>query len=353
MLRFVALASCAFSLAVACSSPPSPGGESSTAATTAEPPASTGAPTTGATGEPDGALRMNHVQALGTHNSYHISPGTLVKPWDYTHRPLGEQLELQGVRKFELDVYFGDPIAVYHVDTLDTGTTCATLVDCLQAMKTWSDEHPAHHFIYVMIEPKSAFDAAGAGALLAALEQAVLSVLPRERLIVPDDVQGAAADLRAGLAAGGWPTLDATRGKFLLVLHDGGQWRDAYTDGGSSTRGRVLFPDAFGELDLPFSAVHSINDPVGDVAKIHAAVDAGHLVRTRADSDNAEPSAGDYTRADAALASGAQFISTDYPPPKGDKYDYVFSIPDGTPSRCNPRVAPAGCSAQVIEDLAP
>lgn len=313
----------------------------------------TGEPTTGTTGAPEGALRMNHLQAMGTHNSYHVSSGTAVKAWDYTHRPLGEQLELQGVRKFELDIYFtgvGAPIAVYHIEALDPGTTCATLVDCLMALRAWSDAHPMHHFLYVMLEFKSPFDAADAAALFDTLDEQLLSVLPRERLVVPDDVQGTAATLRDGLAAGGWPTLDAARGKFLFVLHDGGKWREAYTPGGATT-GRLLFPDAYGDLALPFAAVHSINDALADVARIHAAVDAGHLVRTRADSDNIEPSEGDYTRADAALASGAHFISTDYPPPKGDKYDYLFEIPDGNPSRCNPRVAPPDCSAQTIEDL--
>src|SRR5688572_25643522 len=58
------------------------------------------APTT--TGAPDDRLRLHQLQALGTHNSYHLSPGTLVKEWDYTHLPLDQQLAQQGVRKFEL-----------------------------------------------------------------------------------------------------------------------------------------------------------------------------------------------------------------------------------------------------------
>ncbi|WP_434415327.1 Ca2+-dependent phosphoinositide-specific phospholipase C [Nannocystis pusilla] len=310
------------------------------------------APTT--TGAPDGRLRLHQLQALGTHNSYHLSPGTLVKEWDYTHLPLDEQLAQQGVRKFELDLWFGgtdEPIAVYHIDLLDTASTCATLVDCLMTLKTWSDGHLMHHPLYVMLEVKSAFDQATAQELLATLESQILSVWPEERLVVPDDVQGGAANLRDGVAAGGWPAIDDARGKLLLVLHDGGKWREAYTAGGTSTAGRLLFPDAFGDLTLPFAAVHSLNDPVGDAARIDAAVAAGHLVRTRADADNVEPSAGDTARGAAALASGAHFISTDYPPPKGAKYDYVFSIPDGTPSRCNPRTAPPDCTPAAIEAL--
>ena len=41
-------------------------------------------------------------------------------------------------------------------------------------------------------------------------------------------------------------------------------------------------------------------------------------------------------------------IFTDYPPPKGE-VDYVFEIPGGTPSRCNPRTAPPDCTPAMIE----
>lgn len=315
--------------------------------------ATTGESSGGSTGGPAGPLRFNHLQALGTHNSYHLSPGALIKELDYTHRPLDEQLGAQGVRQFELDIHFGDPgepIEVYHLDVLDTGSTCADLVECLGVLKAWSDDHPAHHPLYVLLEFKSGFDDLAAEDRFMTLEDQVLSVWPSERLIVPDQIQGAAGNLRDGIAATGWPPLDELRGKLLLVMHDDQEWRDAYTDGGNSTQGRLLFPDAFGELAAPFAAVHSINDPIADVAKIQAAVDAGHLVRTRADADNAEPSDGDTSRQIAALMSGAHFISTDYPPPMGDKYDYVCEIPGGTPSRCNPRSAPADCTAEAIED---
>lgn len=304
---------------------------------------STGAPL------PDG-LRINQLQAMGTHNSYHISPGPSVKDLDYTHRPLPEELD-GGARQFELDVHFGqpdEPIDVYHLEVIDMGTTCAKLTDCMQALRGWSDEHPLHHLLYVMIEIKTPYNAILVDDLLATLEAQILEVWPRERVLAPDDVQGDAADLRSGLAERGWPTIEATRGKILVVLHDDGFWRDRYVENG--TTGRLLFPDAFGDLTLPFAAVHTLNDPVGDAAKIGEVVDAGHLVRTRADSDNVEPLAGDTSRGEAALASGATFISTDYPPPMGE-IDYVFEIPDGTPSRCNPRTAPEDCTPVMIESL--
>lgn len=362
-------------LLVACAAPT---GDSTVGSATTEAPATAGTtaaetsstPTTGATasttdattpgtggattGVADERPRLNHLQALGTHNSYHVSPGSLVKEWDYSHLPLDQQLDQQGVRQFELDVHFngpGEPIDVYHVELLDATSTCATLAACLMTIKTWSDGHMAHHPVYVMFEVKSAYDATAALDLLMTLEEQILAVWPLDRLVLPDDVQGAAATLREGLAANGWPAIDDARGKLVLVLHDGELWRDAYTEGGTTTAGRLLFPDAFGDLSAPFAAVHSINDPVAQVAEIQAAVDAGHLVRTRADSDNVEPSAGDTSRGAAALMTGAHFISTDYPPPGGDKYDYVFEIPGGTPSRCNPRSAQPDCVTAMIEAL--
>lgn len=304
---------------------------------------STGAP-------PEDGLRINHLQAMGTHNSYHVSSGESVTDLDYTHKPLAEQLD-NGARQFELDINFkmpADPIEVYHLELLDPGTTCMLLTDCLQALRGWSDAHPGHHVLYVMLEFKSSYNAVYGPDQMDALEQEILSVWPRERIVAPDDVQGSAASVREGLAARGWPTIDASRGKLMFVLHDSGFWRDKYVEAGLA--GHLLFPDAFGDLTLDYASVHTLNDPTGDAGEIAAALAAGHLVRTRADADNIEPLAGDYTRATAALASGATFISTDYPPPRGE-VDFEFSIPDGDPSRCNPVTAPEACAAQEIEDL--
>ncbi len=301
----------------------------------------------------DDELRLNHLQALGTHNSYHVqTPGVEVAAWAYTHLPLDEQLGQQGVRQFELDVYRdadSGAFEVYHVPLLDETTTCRALVDCLSAMKGWSDDHPAHHPLYTLLEVKDPFDAEAAPEFLDALEAAVTSVWPEDRLVTPDLVRGDASCLRDALAEEGWPTLGTLRGRALFVLHDGGGWRDAYTDGGTTSAGRLLFPDAYGDLDLPYAAVHSINDPQASAALIAEVVAAGHLVRTRADADGEGVAEGDTSRRDAALASGAHFVSTDHPQPDAAS-GYVVAIPGGTPSRCNPSTAPDGCTSEDIED---
>ena len=63
------------------------------------------------------SIRINQIQLIGTHNSYHIAlPEKNLKrigiinrglkdSLEYTHRPLTEQLEKLGVRHFELDIY--------------------------------------------------------------------------------------------------------------------------------------------------------------------------------------------------------------------------------------------------------
>ena len=59
------------------------------------------------------------------------------------------------------------------------------------------------------------------------------------------------------------------------------------------------------------------------------------MIRTRADSLT-DAWANDTTNRDAALASGAQVISTDYPVPEILNNGYFAAIPGGTPSGCNP-----------------
>ena len=90
-----------------------------------------------------------------------------------------------------------------------------------------------------------------------------------------------------------------------------------------------------------------INDPVADLQRIQALVGAGYLVRTRADADTWEARSNDTQRRDAALASGAQAISTDYylaTNPFGN--GYRVHIP-GT-IRCNPVTAPPDCSQTLM-----
>jgi hypothetical protein len=300
---------------------------------------------TGPLGEP---LRLDHLQAVGTHNSYHLAPSSAIQAWNYSHRPLDEQLEI-GVRQFELDLYRDAEgvFEVYHIASFDQETTCATLEVCITTMAAWSQAHSDHHPIVVLLEPKDSVGSVDAAEYVDALEAVVASSWPVDRILTPDLVARDHGSLRAGLEAEGWPVIDDVRGRALFVLHTAGALRDELVARGPTTP--LLFPDAMGALEADHAAFHSMNDPIGGAQAITGAVQAGHLVRTRADADNVEPAMGDETRRDAALESGAHFISTDWPEPAPS--GYVVTIPEGTPSRCNPISAPPDCTSTRIEDL--
>ena len=72
------------------------------------------------------------------------------------------QLDDQGVRKFELDVYWDERAASASI-TSTTSTrprNCETLLLCLETLRDWSLAHPGHHPIFIFIEPKGLYFAA-------------------------------------------------------------------------------------------------------------------------------------------------------------------------------------------------
>jgi Phosphoinositide phospholipase C, Ca2+-dependent len=78
----------------------------------------------------------------------------------------------------------------------------------------------------------------------------------------------------------------------------------------------------------------------------------GYLVRTRSDVPLATVTANDPAMLQAALVSGAQLISTDFPQiGMTGRYDsdYVARLPGGLPARCNPVNAPRGCDSDRLE----
>ena len=306
-------------------------------------------------------LRLNQLQALGTHNSYHQAPTTApwnaLEAWQYSHSPLDVQFQSEGVRQIELDVYV-DPAGhrVLHVPDVDFGTSCARYVACLRVVKAWSDAHPAHVPIAILTElndddyglptPVIKWDTPA----MDQLDAEIRSVFSPRDLITPDDVRRHHATLAEAVATDGWPTLDAARGKVLFLMDNGGRYRDQYLAGHPALEDRVLFTNS--SPGQPDAAFVKLNDPIGSQQQIHDAVAAGYVVRTRADSDTFEARANNTTRRDAALASGAQWVSSDFPVP-GRAYGqpYFVSIPGGAPARCNPVDAPPWCTSALVESL--
>ncbi len=298
----------------------------------------------------DGALRVNHLQAKASHNSYHRLPATSISEWNYEHVPLDEQLERQGVRGFELDLQWDEPcerFRVFHLALVDARTTCAFFTDCLLKLRGWSEAHPGHHPIFVHLEPKNGFGSVTLETRLQALEREILSVFDKRWILTPDDVKGASSTLAEALTTRGWPTLGEARGRFLFYFDNDGPVRDAYTHGRTDLSGRLVFAD--GRTGEPFVGVRVLNDPQAQTTEIAGALAQNIVVRTRADSNPADARAGLTAQRDAAFASGAQLVSTDFPAPV-EGVPYAVAVPGGTPSRCNPVAAPAACTSTDIED---
>lgn len=345
--------------------------------------------------DPEAALRLNQLQVLGTHNSYHIEPepALLAKLGDrgrnsaYTHRPLREQLEM-GIRQFELDVFadpkgglYASPAAerlvsglqptpsvlqrpgfkVLHVQDVDYRTTCPTLVACLTELRDWSRAHPAHVPILVLIEAKDGAprDPDGIGFVqplpigaveFHALDAEIRTVFAAGHLLTPDDVRGTRPTLHEAIRADGWPLLRDVRGKVLFALDNTDDHRLHYLAGAPSLEGRVMFVSS--PPGEPSSAFLKMNEANGeDGARIRQRVEEGYLVRTRADVPTQEARSGDTTRRDAAFGSGAHYVSTDYPEPSPFGSGYVARLPGAAtlPARCNPVTAPPTCRHDGLE----
>lgn len=357
----------------------------------------------------ESCVRMNEVQVLGTHNSYHVEPApsldllfqispppgpTLSLVWDYTHAALADQFSNQGIRQVEIDVFldpngglYANPIGnllvaivglpadpdpdpegkrlepgfqVLHVQDLDFRSTCLTLSDCLQTIQEWSSSQPRHLPVMVMLElkdepipntpglPPFVVPVPYTAADLDDLDSLIHSIFPAQQLITPDDVRGHHQTLEDAVLKHGWPTLEEARGRILFAMDNGGEIRDLYVAGHASLAGRVMFVDSV--PGQPEAAFMKRNDPLGQFAEISTLVADGYIVRTRADSDTLEARFGATARRDMALMSGAQFVSTDYPVPNpAFGTGYFVEIPDGAPGRCNPVNSPSGCRNEALE----
>lgn len=349
---------------------------------------------------PANEIRLNHIQVLGTHNSYKMRPHSeLVSPlnremdgWsrniDYEHRPLTKQLEELGIRQFEFDMYadtagalFSEPAGallvddeafinadqmdkpgfkVLHGQDLDYRTTCFTLKACISEIRAWSLVNPQHLPLFILIEAKdSPMEDRGpiqftkpiefSSDLMYEIDVEIRMVFEEKHLITPDDVRGDFDTLQEAVTDAGWPTLAESRGKVMFALDNTGRHKDLYLLGNPNLENRVLFVSS--DPGEPTAAFIKMNNVMYDSDKIKEYSAAGFLVRTRADIPTHEARSGETTRRDLALESGAQFISTDYPEKSPYGSGYIVTLPgtDGA-ARCNPVSAPSECRNEMLKE---
>jgi len=350
----------------------------------------------------DKVVRLNEIQVIGSHNSYHsgFAPSErkylemknpkALRALDYSHAPLPDQLN-GGVRQIEIDVFAdakggryahlpiddaevkaglpADPnfdpdhemdqpgFKVMHVQGVDQRSTCHTFVKCLTIVRDWSQQHPQHLPIFILVETKDDGGKPRPGMpatepftpqVFDALDAEVRSVFQPGEYITPDEVRGHAATLNDAITKNGWPTLAKARGRVVFLL-DQRKVETTYTEGHPSLKGRVFFTN--GEPDKPDAAFTEQND--GSKETIDALVKQGYLVRTRTDEGTEQARTNDTTRRDLALSTGAQMISTDYPPTEPSKWtSFVVKFPDDLVARCNPVNKPASCVDRLLEPSA-
>ena len=329
------------------------------------------------------ALKINQIQAVGTHKSYKqaISPAQMVllrsadprqaDGLDYAHPPLTAQLEA-GARQLEIDVLndpeggrYAAPLAmkmandlpydlaplkgpglkVMHVQDIDYRSSCPTFTGCLAEIRAWSKAHPGHLPLLILLNLKEGglnvpgavvaarFDAKA----MDAVDAEILAVFGASDLITPDDVQGRHATLRQAVAAGAWPSLKAARGKVMFALDAPEAQVALYRGRRASLEGRAMFVNT--DETSPAAGYITLNEPKEDGGRIRAAVRAGLIVRTRADADTLEARSDDRTRQASGFASGAQFVSTDYMFADPRRGPYQVRLPGDGVARRNP-VAP-------------
>ncbi|MDB5282252.1 MAG: hypothetical protein JWO06_1327 [Bacteroidota bacterium] len=317
-------------------------------------------------------LKINQIQVIASHNSYHLRTDAAVlrflkalrgmgllpadldpKQIDYNNAPLTDQLEKYGVRGLELDVW-NDPeggrfyhrmgkqyvfkttssgtdalmqpgFKLLHIPDFDFRSTNNTFKEAIAEVKKWSDAHPDHTPVFINVETETSapgdqihflkrltraapFDSVAADEL----DLEVKSVFGEQLngVITPDQVRGNYLTLEEAVLAGNWPTLGAARGKVIFIMDAGGNSATVYRKGHPSFKNRTMF--VYAEPKTPEAAFVIMNEPDVFYTKIQQRVKQGYIVRTRSDEGTFEARSGDYKRMNCAFASCAQIISTDY-----------------------------------------
>ena len=355
----------------------------------------------------DEMLQLNQLQIIASHNSYHkkdtililnlldtiraalASSGLDPREIDYGHLPFDEQMNNYPVRGLELDIY-NDPVGgvfytrkinefvhlndtsfapelllpgfkMLHIKDADYNSTYNTFKLGLQAIKKWSDAHPNHLPLFINIETKE--DAPSQNATLAsigfkpavpfdhtspdALDNEIKSVFgPNlDQVLTPDRIRNGLPNLIDVVQQHKWPKLGQCRGKVVFIMEGNcvpyylarfPHLKDTTRHGGCA----VFIYAAKGS---PEAAFLEYNDAKSSQSAITQSVREGYIIRTRSDAGTIEARAGDYSSMNAAFASGANIISTDYykADPRGSIpgsgwTTFQVKFPNGELARKNP-----------------
>jgi hypothetical protein len=322
----------------------------------------------------DENLRLDQIQMVGTAESYKQRPSPAVmrlirmggkehaQALDYGQPSLAAQLEggllknpaaasmaMDVLPDKYVDAMKKPGFKTVHVLDVDYNSSCLTLTDCLKQVADWSNNHPRHLPIVIALSTNDARTPMPGATkpldcdtdALDALEAEVRAAFPADHIITPDQVRGSHATLREAVTAHNWPKLGESRGKVMFVLNDTAEKVRAYQGSRKSLEGRALFVAT--DQASPAAAFISFPDPRKDATRIADAVKRGFLVITKADANAREARSNDTSRRDAAFASGAQIVQTNFAAADKAIGPYRVSLADNAAALCGKALAPEHC----------
>ncbi|REC61263.1 hypothetical protein DRF65_16220 [Chryseobacterium pennae] len=311
---------------------------------------------------------------------YHPNGMDIQEGLNYNHPDFTEQLNAN-LRGLEIDVYY-DPegnrfshpasyealkskgvtdlasfntkgldqpgFKVLHMADIDFRTHYPTLKDALITLRTWSDQHPGHTPVFMMIEAKdSGFPILENSTKVLAfdkkayddLDAEIVKYLGKDKIITPIQVQGKYNTLKEAVTHNNWPKLNDSKGKFIFMLLPGSAGtlsskNNPYLINGS-LKERVMFLNS--EPEDSFAGFILRDNAIVRQKEIQKLVKQGYMVRTRSDIETYEAKVNDFIRSKAAFSSGAQVVSTDFFRP-GNTYGtpYFVQPPQGKDFLDNP-----------------
>lgn len=187
-------------------------------------------------------LPYNQVSFKCSHNSYDRDE-TLVEQlhWDEEEPWQG------GCRGLELDINQsdeGNQWSVGHVGGYSSGER--QLSQFLNELRAWSIENPNHDVVTLYLDLKEVQD-----GFADDIDSYVRTYLDRP-IYRPVELMGSQDTLEKGARYNGWPTLNALRGKFIIVLSGDADAKEEYAH--EDPRERLCFADKdFGQNEQPHS----------------------------------------------------------------------------------------------------
>jgi hypothetical protein len=232
---------------------------------------------------------------------------------------------------------------------VDYRSSCLLLSDCLTEVAAWSRAHPRHLPIVITLRTNDSKTPMPGATKPQACDEAALNILEGEikaafssdQIFTPEQFQGHYPSLRDAALAHAWPKLGAVRGKVIFVLDDSAAKARAYLGARASLQGRLMFAAA--DQNSPLAAFINIPDPLKDGARIRQAVQDGFMVITRADDDAHEARTNNPARRDAAFASGAQIVRTNFIRPDPAIGAYHVSLAEESDAMCGSDLASEHC----------